>query len=94
VATCLRAAHNGSAVCPLNARIAVSSSCLSITHRLRRFTKLQEWDVGSGGHVVPPLADQIARAISLEIAAEHMGENRPIGSRALPLAARSAVRER
>jgi hypothetical protein len=28
-----------------------------------------------------------------EIAAEHMGENRPIGSRARPLAVRSAMRE-
>jgi hypothetical protein len=47
---------------PLNARIAVSSSCLSITQRLRRFTERQEWDVGSGDHVVTPLANQIARA--------------------------------
>jgi hypothetical protein len=86
-------AQRATLVAPLNVRIAPSPHlAYRLPTELPRRTKLSQ-DVVSAGHVVTPLADQRARAHFAGTAAEHMGENRPIGSRARPLAVRSAMRE-
>src|SRR5829696_9577931 len=59
---------------------------------VRRHIEAQHGRSGSRLHPWPA-PNWVEGKFYPEIAAEHMGENRPIGSRARPLAVRSAMRE-